>query len=424
VAAKKRRVVWNNSDCRAAECCRPPGTSSWVQCDGCQGWYHQVCLHLAEGDLQEDRDYFCPNCIEEKQQEFERVREKIVERIVELGSRQKEFAGYTIDRDMFKNPKSANPFNYSKDFPPTLKDLISRVRGIHRTLADFKYDYKLMCSRMMEELLEDYEARVQMIEWDLDEICEEVLKEEAVVPAASHTEDPGTEEVGGCEECGDGLDAGQTYQCKRGHRVCPACRNSNRGLVCPVCLASHGDRKRLVLQRTDSPLKPVILSVWSCSEQQDQEEEEEDRIPQVNLSSVLSDDRLGGNLLTLIDNSVLTDSSYQAADRPEKREREELSGLLESKKGELYSLVTGCNDQTRILEVNSELVQLRRLEQQQPVRQEENSHTLQVGHNGEVLVAPLLPDQQTALNLVQSTLCQADTQASSAANNNVFLYRN
>ena len=391
-----------------------------------------MCLHLAEGDLQEDRDYFCPNCIEEKQQEFEGVREKIVERISELGSRQKEFAGYTIDRDMFKNHKSANPFNYSKDFPPTLKDLISRVKGIHRTIADFKYDYKQMCSRMMEELLEDYEARVQMIEWDLDEISEEVFKTEAVVPGSRHNDDPGIEEAGGCEECeecGDGLDAGQTYQCKRGHRVCPHCRSSNRGLICPVCLASHGDRKRLILLSTDSPLKPVILSVWSCSEQKDQEEEEEeeeDRIPKVNLSSVLSDDRLGGNLLTLIDNSVLTDSSHQAADRPKKREREELSVLLESKKVELYSLVTGCNDQTRILEVNSELVELRRLEQQQPVRQVESSHSLLVGRNGEVQVAPLslLSDQQAASDLVQSTLSQADTQTSQAANNNVFLYRN
>ena len=36
--SKRKRVIWNNNDCKADLCLRPEGTSSWVQCDECTGW--------------------------------------------------------------------------------------------------------------------------------------------------------------------------------------------------------------------------------------------------------------------------------------------------------------------------------------------------------------------------------------------------
>ena len=35
---RRRKIVWNDQDCVASECLRPPGTASWVQCDHCAGW--------------------------------------------------------------------------------------------------------------------------------------------------------------------------------------------------------------------------------------------------------------------------------------------------------------------------------------------------------------------------------------------------
>ena len=79
--------------------------------------YHVECLKLKLEDIKDDNDFFCPNCISEKKEQFQKIREKLKTLVDELGSRQIEFGGVTIDRDMFKEKKNANPFNYSKDFP-------------------------------------------------------------------------------------------------------------------------------------------------------------------------------------------------------------------------------------------------------------------------------------------------------------------
>ena len=70
---RKKKVVWNNSDCKAQSCLRPPGTSDWVQCDACTGWFHLLCLHLALNQLSDDKDFYCPTCQLEKQEEFDTI---------------------------------------------------------------------------------------------------------------------------------------------------------------------------------------------------------------------------------------------------------------------------------------------------------------------------------------------------------------
>ena len=91
-----------------------------------------------------------------KQQIFD-IKQKLKVMVDELAVRQIEFGGVTIDRDYFLDKKNANPYNYSTDFPPTLKDLSSRILTRHKTLADFKFDYKLMCKKLTENLKEDFE---------------------------------------------------------------------------------------------------------------------------------------------------------------------------------------------------------------------------------------------------------------------------
>ena len=129
-------------------------------------------------DLNDDVEFFCPTCIPEKEKEFVSIKERLRKGIEELATRQNELGGVTIDRDMFKDKKNANSYNYSKDFPPTLRDLGIRVTGSHKTISDFKSDYKLMCSKMTEYLKDDYESQIQMVEWEIDDLVVEVLKPE------------------------------------------------------------------------------------------------------------------------------------------------------------------------------------------------------------------------------------------------------
>ena len=283
----KKKVVWNNSDCRAETCLRPPGTADWVQCDGCSGWFHLTCLHLDLNTLQEDKDFYCPGCQLEKQQEFDSIKHKLKVMVDELAVRQIEFGGVTIDRDYFKDKKNANPYNYSTDFPPTLKDLSSRIQTRHKTLADFKFDYKVMCQKLTENLKEDLESRIQVVEWELDDFIQDVFTEE-------ETEEPKTEQeeedLGGenvqsgeeetlvgqedlidcednvvetgveknagglCEHCGVRFTSPNIFSCKRSHKICHKCRNSHYGAVCPICYQQFGERKRLFADSTTSML--------------------------------------------------------------------------------------------------------------------------------------------------------------------------
>eukprot|EP00092_Neocalanus_flemingeri_P034089 GFUD01037071.1.p1 GENE.GFUD01037071.1~~GFUD01037071.1.p1 ORF type:complete len:805 (-),score=297.13 GFUD01037071.1:1402-3816(-) len=365
---KKKKIAWNNNDCRADVCLRPEGTASWVQCDECGGWYHVACLFLEEGELLEDKEFYCPNCNPEKEEEFNSIREKLLQSVEELSGRQTEFGGVTIDRDMFKEKKNANPYNYAKDFPPTLRDLGSRVKNTHKTIGDFKWDYKLMCSRLSEELKDDFESRIQMVEWELDEIAEDIFKEEEKVEEPTHIEidldmvkkervdHADVQECGAiCEHCAVKFTSTQIYSCKREHRVCHSCRTLNPGCVCPVCYSKYGDRKRLALDHTSALLfrvanasnfdmakmgkrkrkpgpksrtqnsDPMIMNVWSCTEENtntinmDQidiegpivkrepgyDDDDYEEHEQVSMATVLPESCLSNQLLTLIDHNIV-----------------------------------------------------------------------------------------------------------------------
>lgn len=49
--------------CAASKCQHPGGQNvDWVQCDGCEGWFHYVCVGLKAGDVHEDEEYMCLRC--------------------------------------------------------------------------------------------------------------------------------------------------------------------------------------------------------------------------------------------------------------------------------------------------------------------------------------------------------------------------
>jgi len=329
---KRKRVIWNDQDCQAETCLRPPGTSNWVQCDHCSGWFHVECLKLKLEDLKAENDFYCPTCVPEIEKKFSRIRDRLESKVDELAQRQIEFGGVTIDRDFFKDKKNANPHNYSQDFPPTLRDLGIRVTSRHKTMSDFKSDYKEMCKQLTEQLKEDFESRIQMVEWELDDIVEEVLKsnDEAVpdfedldpndvtgeneqqsVSASESSVDDGEMNYGGlCENCDTRFSSPIIYKCIRGHKVCYPCRNLLSGCICPVCYKTYGDKRKLTqdtasamlyrlanasnfdpaslvppkrrprrpkktpslithaAEDTSTTLTPMIMNVWSCAEEE------------------------------------------------------------------------------------------------------------------------------------------------------------
>merc|ERR1719369_913605 len=161
-----------------------------------------------------------------------------------------------------------------------------------------------------------------MVEWELDEIAEDILKEEDTVePEPEHEHDhievdldkikkekvdiTDVQECGAiCEYCAVKFNSTSIYSCKRDHRVCHACRTRNPGCVCPVCYSKYGDRKRLALDHTSALLfrvanatnfdvsrmgrgkrkrkpgpksavrdssedlmDPMIMNVWSCTDE-------------------------------------------------------------------------------------------------------------------------------------------------------------
>ena len=55
-------IFENEEDCSVKpECLRPTGSNiNWVQCDGCQLWYHLFCLFLKP--LPRNKDFFCKDC--------------------------------------------------------------------------------------------------------------------------------------------------------------------------------------------------------------------------------------------------------------------------------------------------------------------------------------------------------------------------
>ena len=374
-----KRVVWNNSDCPAQPCLRPPGTADWVQCDGCSRWFHLPCLHLELGELQEDKDFYCPVCEVEKQQEFDNIKHKLKVMVDELAVRQIEFGGVTIDRDYFKDKKNANPYNYSTDFPPTLKDLSNRIHTRHKTLADFKFDYKVMCKKLTENLKEDLESRIQVVEWELDDFVQDVFTEEETEKLKTEEEEDlvseqiedvveqedlidyeenivepaGEKNDGGlCEHCGLRFTSPNIFSCKRSHKVCHKCRNSHYGAVCPICYQQYGERKRLfadsttsmlfrlanatnfdsnktqqirptkkmkvtekTISGTESQTQPVIMNVWSCSEKDDLSFEPRVKKEPGLSLSTLADDSLSSKMITLINTDIVASTSPTSPDQ-------------------------------------------------------------------------------------------------------------
>ena len=255
----------------------------WILCIS-QFRFHVECIKLKVDDIKEDVDFYCPTCIPEKEEQFQKIKENLKNKVDELATRQNEFGGVTIDRDMFKEKKNANPHNYSKDFPPTLRDLGLRIISHHKTMTDFKIDYKEMCKQLTENLKDDFESRIQMVEWELDDIIEEVVKEddsdhdedkdntpeesvdnvgdldkddtEAVVETDPDTSEDVTESLlnhgGLCDNCMTRFSSPIIYNCMRSHRVCYPCRNLINGCICPVCYKQYGDRKRLFQDNTSS----------------------------------------------------------------------------------------------------------------------------------------------------------------------------
>jgi hypothetical protein len=53
--------------------------------------------------------------------EYRAVKDKLWERVHELAASQLEFSGATIAREMFRDRKMVQQFNYNTDFPPTLQ---------------------------------------------------------------------------------------------------------------------------------------------------------------------------------------------------------------------------------------------------------------------------------------------------------------
>lgn len=52
-----------DEECAAERCSKPFGSNvQWVQCDGCDLWFHYVCVGLCQKDISEDEDYLCLTC--------------------------------------------------------------------------------------------------------------------------------------------------------------------------------------------------------------------------------------------------------------------------------------------------------------------------------------------------------------------------
>jgi len=185
---------------------------------------------------------------------------------------------------------------------------------------------------LTEQLKEDFESRIQMVEWELDDIVEEVLKsndepvpdfedldpndvsgenEQQSVSASESSVDDGEMNYGGlCENCDTRFSSPIIYKCIRGHKVCYPCRNLLSGCICPVCYKTYGDKRKLTqdtasamlyrlanasnfdpaslvppkrrprrpkktpslithaAEDTSTTLTPMIMNVWSCAEEE------------------------------------------------------------------------------------------------------------------------------------------------------------
>ena len=64
---EKRKHASKNDEeeevCAAGACKKPFGSQvQWVQCDGCDLWFHYLCVGLGLKGVSEDEEYLCDNC--------------------------------------------------------------------------------------------------------------------------------------------------------------------------------------------------------------------------------------------------------------------------------------------------------------------------------------------------------------------------
>jgi histone demethylase JARID1 len=79
----------NDEDCSAVKCLKPSGQEvDWVQCDGCQLWFHLVCIGLNKQDVSSDKEYVCQMC---RNHQLSSQPYDLHESVVRLSS------GYTLD---------------------------------------------------------------------------------------------------------------------------------------------------------------------------------------------------------------------------------------------------------------------------------------------------------------------------------------
>ena len=166
-----------------------------------------------------------------KEAEFEGLRARLSLAVEALATVQEEFGGVTIPREMFLEKKTANSYNYSQEFPPTLRDLVARVRSSSssmRTLADFRWDYQRMVTALGPLLKEEYADRLTFIQWELDDIVEKVVKPEEQEEAEEEEEElefdlervkreqvSPVKEGLGCQSCGSPTTPNSCYSCLR-----------------------------------------------------------------------------------------------------------------------------------------------------------------------------------------------------------------
>ena len=199
------------------------------------------------------------------------------------------------------------------------RDLGLRVLNTHKTIGDFKTDYKEMCKQLTEHLKDDFESRIQMVEWELDDIVEDIFKDEQEEKIDDVPEETGASEPvddvddpvnhggasepvddpvnhgGLCGNCENRFTSPIIYKCSRQHKVCYPCRNLVKGCYCPICQKLFRERKKLgndlaasmmfrlanasnfektkkvhLEKRTsvdDAGMSPMIMNVWSVSDQ-------------------------------------------------------------------------------------------------------------------------------------------------------------
>merc|ERR1719398_599059 len=119
--------------------------------------------------------------------------------------------------------------------------MVARVRKNHQTLGDFKYDYQQMVERLGPLLKSEHEGRLTYIQWQLDEIAEQVLKPET--PEQEEEEEDDDEETGSQIDSQPQLEFDleweQQQQGESSSICCQHCTGSLSPTACYSCVRQH-----------------------------------------------------------------------------------------------------------------------------------------------------------------------------------------